>query len=452
MSAKVKTQFFCQECGYETRKWLGKCPGCNAWNTIVEEKVSKASKAREAKGFITLTSVPTKLDEISLDQTPRYETKIQELDRVLGGGIVPGTLTLIGGDPGIGKSTLVLQLLQNLSANHHSVFYVTGEESKEQIKRRADRLKVSADITILAENNMEESLKQANSIKPQILVIDSIQTAYDPHLESAPGSLSQVRECTGKLLYHAKNSLTSVILIGHVTKEGSIAGPKVLEHMVDTVLYFEGESSGQFRILRTIKNRYGSTNEIGVFEMTELGLLEVNQPSQIFLKDRADDRPGSCVTASLEGTRSVLTEIQALVTSSSLANPRRSAIGTDHNRLSLIIAVAEKVAGIKLYDQDIYASAAGGLKVYEPACDLSILMAVVSSHLNRPLSGQIVAIGEIGLSGEIRSVSHLEKRIQEAEKMGYKTVIIPKNNKINPKLCQAELIMVSNVTEALNLL
>lgn len=451
MAAKVKTRYLCQECGYDSAKWLGKCPGCEMWNSFVEENFSKASEAREKSGFVTLSSdKPVTLSEISLDKTPRYKTQIGELDRVLGGGIVPATLLLFGGDPGIGKSTLVLQILDQLMKNNLSVLYVTGEESKEQIKMRAERLGVTSNITVVAENSLDRILNHVDDLKPQILVVDSIQTIFLPHLESAPGSVSQVRECAGKLLYFSKSSMTSTILIGHVTKEGAIAGPRILEHMVDAVLYFEGENTGQFRILRTIKNRYGSTNEIGVFEMTTSGLKEVLNPSQLFLRDKTGDRSGSCITAAVEGTRSILTEIQALVTGSGLANPRRTAIGLDPSRLSLIIAVIEKMGGLKFYDQDVYASVTGGLKLHEPACDLAVLLSLVSSFRNRPIPGHLLALGEIGLSGEIRPVSYLDKRIQEASKMGYKTVVIPKANKMDLKT-SIEILSVDNVNAVLDL-
>src|SRR3989339_891744 len=377
---KPKTTFFCQQCGCQAPKWLGKCPECNEWNTFVEEKVQSTVNERERSDFVTLRSdKPVTLSEISLEKMPRYETQISELDRTLGGGMVPGSLILMGGDPGIGKSTLILQTLDHLSLNNISVLYVTGEESKEQIKLRAQRLKVTSDLTIVTENSLDRILEHVEKIKPQVLVIDSIQTVYLPHLESAPGSLSQVRESAAKLLYFSKTSGTTTILIGHVTKEGAIAGPRVLEHMVDTVLYFEGENTGQFRILCTIKNRYGSTNEIGVFEMTAQGLIEVTNPSQHFLREKSEHSIGSCVTAALEGTRPILTEIQSLVSSSQLANPRRTAIGVDHNRVSLIVAVLEKATGLNLYNQDIYVSAVGGLKVFEPSADAAILMSLVSS-------------------------------------------------------------------------
>lgn len=451
---RIKTQFSCQSCGYETPRWLGKCPDCNAWNSFVEENTSKALEQREKTGFFTLTSQePILLDKISLENTPRHQTTITELDRALGGGVVPGSLILLGGDPGIGKSTLVLQALSRLAQNGVSVLYVTGEESREQIKMRAERLGVSGDILVVAENSLDKILSHVEKTKPQILVIDSIQTVFLPHLESAPGSLTQVRECAGKILYFSKSSGTATFLVGHVTKEGAIAGPRILEHMVDAVLYFEGENSGQFRILRTIKNRYGSTNEIGVFEMTSQGLKDIINPSQIFLRERRSDVSGSVVTSTMEGSRPILTEIQALVSSSSLANPRRTAIGVDNNRVALVIAVLEKVAGLNLYNQDIYVNAAGGLKVFEPACDAAILLALVSSFKNRPLSGHRVAIGEVGLTGELRSVSQMENRVQEAIRLGYKSIIVPKTSKPNwGKTTGVEIMACETVNQVLDYL
>lgn len=451
---RIKTQFSCQSCGYETPRWLGKCPDCNAWNSFVEENTSKALEQREKTGFFTLTSQePILLDKISLENTPRHQTTIAELDRALGGGVVPGSLILLGGDPGIGKSTLVLQALSRLAQNGVSVLYITGEESREQIKMRAERLDVSGDILVVAENSLDKILSHVEKTKPQILVIDSIQTVFLPHLESAPGSLTQVRECAGKILYFSKSSGTATFLVGHVTKEGAIAGPRILEHMVDAVLYFEGENSGQFRILRTIKNRYGSTNEIGVFEMTSQGLKDIINPSQIFLRERRSDVSGSVVTSTMEGSRPILTEIQALVSSSSLANPRRTAIGVDNNRVALVIAVLEKVAGLNLYNQDIYVNAAGGLKVFEPACDAAILLALVSSFKNRPLSGHRVAIGEVGLTGELRSVSQMENRVQEAIRLGYKSIIVPKTNKLNwGKTTGVEIMACETVNQVLDFL
>lgn len=446
---KTKTVYSCQSCGYQAPKWLGKCPDCGEWNTFAEEVFSKASQAREQAGFLTLTTEkPITLDKISLEKTPRYGTGISEFDRVLGGGVVPGSLILLGGDPGIGKSTLILQALDRLMLNRASVLYVTGEESKEQIKMRAERLGIQSPILMVGENSLDRILQHIQQTKPQIVVIDSIQTVYLEHLESAPGSLLQVRECAGKLLYFSKNSGTSTILIGHVTKEGAIAGPRILEHMVDTVLYFEGENTGQFRILRTIKNRYGSVSEIGVFEMTAGGLAEVSNPSQHFLSGRSDQGPGSCVTAALEGTRPLLIEVQALVSASNLANPRRTAIGIDNNRVALIVAVMEKLLGVNLYAQDIYVNAAGGIRLYEPASDLAIMLALISSFRTKRLPEKLVAFGEIGLTGEIRAVSYIDKRLQEAQKLGYHSVMLPKKAKMDTKSSNINILRVDSVADA----
>ncbi|MBF0104658.1 MAG: DNA repair protein RadA [Deltaproteobacteria bacterium] len=445
---KIKTQYTCNACGYQSVKWLGKCPECHAWNTFTEESYSAASQKRETAAYYSLSSdKPLALDEISTDSITRYQTAFSELDRVLGGGVVPGSLVLLGGDPGIGKSTLVLEILNNLNRQNIATLYVTGEESKEQIKIRAERLGISGNILVVAENSLEKILDYAKTIKPQVLVIDSIQTVYQTHLESAPGSVSQVRECTGQILYFSKTTATATFLIGHVTKEGSIAGPRVLEHMVDTVLYFEGEASGQFRILRTIKNRFGSTNEIGVFEMASKGLVEVSNPSEYFLSGKYENKTGSCITASLEGTRPILTEIQSLVSSSQLANPRRTALGLDHNRISLIVAVLEKIVGINLYNQDIYVNVVGGLKLSEPSSDIAILISLISSFQNKPLSGSAVAVGEMGLNGEIRAVSFVDLRIREAEKLGYKTIIVPHKNKISEKCESINVLRFNNIVE-----
>lgn len=447
MALKNKITFVCQNCGQESGKWLGKCPGCDSWNSLVEERVVAPSK-RQTEGFVTLTSsAPVSLDDISLEHTPRYQTHITELDRVLGGGFVPGSLLLLGGDPGIGKSTLILQTLERLQSNAVSVLYVTGEESREQIKMRAVRLGVTANIHVVSENSLNQIFVHVEKIKPQILVIDSIQTIFLNELESAPGSVSQVRECAAKLLYFSKSSGTTTILVGHVTKEGTIAGPRILEHMVDTVLYFEGETTGQFRILRTIKNRFGSTNEIGVFEMTSLGLKEIINPSQIFLGQKSNDTPGSCVTATLSGSRPILTEIQSLVTSSNLAQPRRAAIGLDANRVALILAVIEKFLGLHFYNQDVFVSVTGGLKITEPSSDLAVALSLLSSFKNKNLSGSIVAFGEIGLTGELRPISFAEKRLQEAVKMGYKNIILPKSCKIDASEYSANILTYSHIRE-----
>ncbi len=452
-SMKSKSIYACQSCGYQTAKWLGKCPECNAWNSFVEETFTKDTSKRAEGGFYSLTTdKPVPLDEITTSSVPRYESRIGELDRALGGGIVPGSLTLLGGDPGIGKSTLVLMLLNNLSLNNISVLYVTGEESLEQIKMRAERLEVKANFTVVAENSLEKILAHVDKIKPQVLVVDSIQTVFLSHIESAPGSVSQVRECAGKLLFYSKSHKTSTILIGHVTKEGALAGPRILEHMVDTVLYFEGEQSGAFRILRTIKNRYGSTNEIGVFEMTSLGLIEVKNPSEQFISGRSDNAIGSCVTTLIEGTRPILTEIQALVSSSQLANPRRTCLGIDTNRVSLMIAVLEKMVGINLYAQDVYVNVAGGLKITEPSVDLAIVLALVSSYKNRALPARLVALGEVSLTGEVRPVAFADKRVNEAAKLGYKHVVLAAKTKLDSKHDGVELLRVKTVADVMDMI
>lgn len=450
MKSKNTTEYVCQSCGYDSPKWLGRCPGCNEWNTFVEQRLPKTANKDNSTSYFLTSEKPTPLDEISLEKTPRYTTKIAELDRVLGGGLVPGSLVLLGGDPGIGKSTLVLALLNNLHLNNTSVLYVTGEESKEQIKMRAERLGVKANLMLITENSLENILAHVEKIKPQVLVVDSIQTVYLSSLESAPGSVSQVRESTAKLLYHAKSTMTTTILVGHVTKEGAIAGPRVLEHMVDTVLYFEGENSGQFRIVRAIKNRFGSTNEIGVFEMTAKGLTEITNPSEIFLSSKGAQTIGSCVTAAVEGTRPILAEIQALVSSSQLTNPRRTAIGLDHNRVSLIVAVLEKTTGMNLFNQDIYVNVAGGLKIDEPSTDLAVTLALASSYKNRPLPNHMMVFGEVGLNGELRPVSFAEQRIQEAAKLGYKKIVLPKKVKLGTIPPDIELMTCRTVSEAID--
>ncbi|MCP5463636.1 MAG: DNA repair protein RadA [Deltaproteobacteria bacterium] len=450
MKAKRKTIFECEACGYQTPKWMGKCGGCDAWNSLVEH-ASSLQNSKHERLVANDNAAPVLLDEISLEKTPRYPTHIEELDRVLGGGAVPGSLILLGGDPGIGKSTLIIQTLNNLALNNHSCFYVTGEESKEQIKMRAERLQIKANFPIYAENALDQILLQAEKAKPELMVVDSIQTVFIPNMDSAPGSISQIRECTLKLLQFAKTTQTTIILIGHVTKEGALAGPRVLEHMVDCVLSFEGEKSGQFRLLRTIKNRFGSTNEIGVFEMTGAGLEEVSNPSAHFLKERQTSSIGSCVTASLEGTRPILTEIQSLVSSSMLNNPRRTAIGLDHNRVALLVAVLEKVAGLNLYAQDIYVNAVGGLKLHEPSSDLAILLSMVSSFKNQALAGHLMAVGEIGLNGEVRSIPFVDKRIFEAKKLGYTQIIVPGSAKLPDLPKDIEVLKIKSIQEALDL-
>lgn len=430
--AKSKSVFLCTECGYESSGWLGKCPGCGNWNTFVEEKITldKKSSGGSSFGFqsVHTQSKAAPIKEITTDVTRREETGIRELDRVLGGGIVKGSLILAAGDPGIGKSTMMLMLSGNI-ANSKNVLYISGEESAQQIKMRADRLKVSADkLYIYSETLISGIESEIERVKPEYIVVDSIQTIYDDEIASAPGSVSQVREITGRLMRIAKRDGISVFIIGHVTKDGGIAGPRVLEHMVDTVLYFEGERHQTYRILRCVKNRFGSTNEIGVFEMREDGLIEVPNPSAVMLEGRPEDAAGTAVVCTLEGTRPMLLEVQALVSNTTLANPRRMTTGLDYNRISLLIAVLEKRAGYKMSDCDAYVNVIGGMRIYEPAADAAVAAALMSSYRNIVFPHDTVIFGEIGLTGEIRSVSHSDKRVSEAFRMGFKHCIAPKGN------------------------
>ncbi|MBI5050025.1 MAG: DNA repair protein RadA [Nitrospirae bacterium] len=442
---RPKILFQCQSCGYTAPKWLGKCPDCGSWNSFVEEE--RVTKLRSSE-----TAVPVVLSEISHSKENRHSTEIKEFDRTLGGGVVPGSVVLIGGDPGIGKSTLLLQALKGLTKSGR-VLYVSGEESPEQIKMRAERLHVkSSDIILLPETSLEGIISSAQDIKPQAVVIDSIQTIFSLELPSAPGSVSQIRECATKLMFFAKKYGIPLFLIGHVTKEGAIAGPRVLEHIVDTVLYFEGDKGGPFRILRAVKNRFGSANEIGVFEMTEYGLKEVDNPSQLFLAERPIDVPGSVVTASLEGTRPLLVEIQALACVSSFGIPRRTALGVDYNRVNLLIAVLDKRIGMHLGAMDIFVNVVGGLKVDEPAVDMAIIAAVASSFKNKAVDPATFVFGEVGLSGELRAISQAEMRIKEAAKLGFKRGLIPAGNISSLKGHDIEIIGVKNVQEALEIL
>ncbi|MRR09707.1 DNA repair protein RadA, partial [bacterium] len=423
----TKTNFVCQSCGFESSKWLGKCPSCGGWNSFVEEARRADLRPRNArvKAASYGDSKPKTLDQISLADRARMRTGIGEFDRVTGGGIVPGSLLLVGGDPGIGKSTLTLQLMQAL-AQDRKVLYVSGEESLEQIKLRADRLGVaSPNILLLSETALESILPAIEDAKPDIVVIDSIQTMYRADLESAPGSVGQVRECGAELMRLAKQRTVATVLIGHVTKEGVIAGPRTLEHMVDTVLYLEGERHHAYRILRSVKNRFGSTNEIGVFEMREQGLAEVANPSRIFLSERSSGVPGSVVVCSLEGTRPLLVEIQALASPASFGAPQRNTTGFNHRRLAMLLAVLERRAGLNLGMHDVFVNVAGGLKLEEPAVDLGVACAVASAFKNRPADGDAVLVGEIGLGGEVRSVGQLEKRAHEAHKLGFRRVVGP---------------------------
>lgn len=448
---KEKVCFSCTECGGNIPKWMGQCPYCNSWNTIEEISTVKHVNSRNDH-WVESKSEITRLADISADDScVRTRTAIAELDRVLGGGIVPGSVILIGGDPGIGKSTLVLQAVKNICTDSE-VLYITGEESPAQIKLRANRLKIdSPNLLLYPETNIETILTTAAATTPGLLIIDSIQTIHSNDSESLSGSVSQVRNVTSKLLRFAKLTTTSVIIIGHVTKDGSIAGPRILEHMVDTVLYFEGDSSLSYRILRSIKNRFGSTNEIGVFEMQEDGLREISNPSEFFLEERSAQIPGSIVTACIEGTRPILIELQALVSPSKFGIPRRGVVGVDQNRLSIILAVMEKRMGLQLQSCDIYVNVVGGIRIAEPAVDLGIVMAVGSSYKNKPIDAGITAFGEIGLGGEVRAISQVEQRVKEASKMFFKKCIIPKKNaaKLKKKVKDIEIIGVRHIGEAL---
>jgi DNA repair protein RadA/Sms len=442
---RPKILYQCQSCGYSSPKWLGKCPDCGTWNSFAEEeRVTKLAPQRRAE--------PVSLSNISLSSENRCSTEIMELDRTLGGGVVMGSVVLIGGDPGIGKSTLILQALRGLT-KMGKVLYVSGEESPEQVKLRADRLQIrSDDIILLPETSLEGIISVAQEVDPQVLVVDSIQTIFSLDLPSAPGSVGQIRECATKLMFLAKKHGKPLFLIGHVTKEGAIAGPKVLEHIVDTVLYFEGDKGNPFRILRAVKNRFGSTNEIGVFEMTELGLKEVDNPSQLFLSERPVNVPGSVVTVSLEGTRPLLVEIQALVSTSSFGVPRRTALGVDYNRLNLLIAVLDKRIGMHLGGMDVFVNVVGGLRIDEPAIDMGVIAAVASSFRNRAIETGMFTFGEVGLSGELRGISQADTRIKEAAKIGFKKGIVPVGNSNKLKADDIEIIGVKNVEEALEAL
>jgi DNA repair protein RadA/Sms len=452
--AKAKTTaFFCRECGYESAKWFGQCPACREWNTLVEEPVTAGRTGKAVKTSKTAVS-PVKLSDITTEKEDRLSTGFAELDRVLGGGIVEGSLVLVGGDPGIGKSTLLLQMCRNLSHTGKKVLYISGEESLKQIKMRAERIgSFTENLLLLCETNLDIIEENMRSVKPDVVIIDSIQTMYREDVASAPGSVSQVRESTSVLLQLAKGLGISVFIVGHVTKEGVVAGPRVLEHMVDTVLYFEGDRNASYRILHGVKNRFGSTNEIGVFEMQESGLVEVENPSEYMLSGRPENASGSAVVCLLEGTRPMLIEVQALVCDSSFGLPRRTAAGTDYNRVNLLMAVLEKRAGLHMSGSDAYINVAGGLKVSEPALDLGIVMALVSSFKNRCIDDETIIFGEVGLSGEVRAVSQPQLRINEAVKLGFKNCIIPevclkniqKTDKIN-------IVSVRNVGEVIKLI
>ncbi|ARQ08013.1 DNA repair protein RadA [Macrococcoides canis] len=450
--AKVKSTFECMACGYQSPKWMGKCPNCGAWNQMEEVIEHKQKGPKNAISESQSDNKVEKLKDITKESVPRDHTQMKELDRVLGGGIVPGSLILIGGDPGIGKSTLLLQVCAMLSQNH-PVLYISGEESVRQTKLRADRLLEDAgELDVYAETNLQIIHETVKKTKPKFLVIDSIQTIFHPEVTSAPGSVSQVRECTQELMRIAKQMNIATFIVGHVTKEGQIAGPRLLEHMVDTVLYFEGDTHHSYRILRAVKNRFGSTNEMGIFEMKNTGLKEVLNPSEMFLEERTKNVAGSTIVATMEGTRPLLVEVQSLVTPTSFHNPRRMASGVDHNRLSLLMAVLEKKQGYLLQQQDAYVKVAGGVKLDEPAVDLSVIVSIASSYNDKPTRGDDCFIGEVGLTGEVRRVARIEQRVQEAEKLGFKRVIIPKNNIGGWDFPgNIEVIGVTNINEALKI-
>lgn len=462
MAKSRTTAFFCKECGYESAKWSGQCPSCKAWNTFVEEPVVKE---KNVKGIVNINAkyhetagvkkaAPVRLSSVTAADTDRIKTDICELDRVLGGGIVEGSFVLVGGDPGIGKSTLLLQMCYNLAKNGNSVLYISGEESLGQIKLRAQRVGEASDnLMVLCETSLDTIENVLENVKPQIVVIDSIQTMYREEVGAAPGSVSQVRETTAVLMQLAKGLNISIFIVGHVTKEGVVAGPRMLEHMVDTVLYFEGDKNAAYRILRSVKNRFGSTNEIGVFEMRQEGLAEVANPSEYMLTGRPEEASGSVVVCLLEGTRPILVEIQALVCDSNFGMPRRTAAGADYNRVNLLMAVLEKRAGIHLSGSDAYVNIAGGMRVNEPAMDLGIVMALVSSFRNRPMMENTIVFGEVGLAGEVRAVSQPQIRINEAVKLGFENCILPqvclKNIKKTDKI---NLIGISSVKDAVKLI
>lgn len=450
--AKKTTVFFCNECGHESSKWMGQCPGCHSWNTFVEAPTQKSSSKSVKVGLND--NKPVSLKDISADMEARISTDIDELDRVLGGGIVSGSLVLVGGDPGIGKSTLLLQMCRNLAACGRSVLYISGEESLRQIKLRAKRMgEFEGDLKFLCETDLDVIESTIRSYEPEMVVIDSIQTMYKEDISSAPGSVSQVRESTNVLMQLAKGLGVSIFIVGHVTKEGTVAGPRVLEHMVDTVLYFEGDRSAFYRILRAVKNRFGSTNEIGVFEMTMEGLKEVLNPSEFMLSGKPVGASGSVVACSMEGSRPILLEVQALVCHTNFGMPRRTAAGTDYNRVNLLMAVMDKRAGLHLSECDAYVNIAGGIRINEPAIDLAIVMALASSAKDMPIDEKTMIFGEVGLSGEVRAVSQAEQRVKEAAKLGFTTCIIPKV--CIPQVRGVEginIIGVSSVSEAIGLL
>lgn len=450
---KAVSAFFCQNCGYESSKWMGQCPACHEWNSFVEEPVIKSSHAT-GQSVRRVDRPPVSIDEIKGDKEERFTTDIEEFDRVLGGGIVPGSLTLVGGDPGIGKSTLLLQVCKQLSDAGREVLYISGEESLSQIKMRADRIGTfQKQFRLLTEINLDIIAQTVKKEKPDVVVIDSIQTMFNEQVNAAPGSVSQVRESTAVLLQLAKGENIAILIVGHVTKEGTVAGPRVLEHMVDTVLYFEGDKQDIYRILRGVKNRFGSTNEIGVFEMEEGGLREIKNPSEYMISGKPQGASGSVVTCCMEGTRPMLMEVQALVCDTNFQIPRRQATGCDFNRMNLLIAVIEKRIRIPLGHEDAYINFAGGMKITEPATDLAVVMALVSSYKNTPIDDKMIVFGEVGLSGEVRGVSMVKQRVLEAKKMGYTSCMVPYTNyKQLADIRDMKIYPVKNIKEAVSLM
>lgn len=453
MAKGKKTVFFCQNCGHEETKWLGQCPMCKEWNTFVEEKVIASSVSASVKTDRDIEKKIVALSQVNTDEQKRFQTGMKELDRVLGGGIVPGSLVLVGGDPGIGKSTLLLQVCQKL-AEERQVLYISGEESLSQIKLRANRMgDFSDNMKLFCETNLGTIRDVIEKKQPEFVVIDSIQTMYSEEVASAPGSVSQVRESTNVFMQLAKGLGITIFIVGHVTKEGTVAGPRVLEHMVDTVLYFEGDRHASYRILRGVKNRFGSTNEIGVFEMQQNGLVEVENPSEYMLSGKPENASGSVVACSIEGTRPLLIEIQALVCDTNFGMPRRTATGTDYNRVNLLMAVLEKRIGLHLANCDAYVNIAGGIRMNEPAIDLGIVMAIVSSYKNRPVDERMIVFGEVGLSGEVRAVNMPEQRVAEAKKLGFETCVVPEVSLDMVKGIKGiKIIGVKTINDAMNLI
>ena len=451
MAKQKSTVFFCSECGFESAKWMGQCPACHAWNTMVEEPAAPKASGKSSAGRAVSMARATYLKDVVIDDKDRYDSGLEEFNRVLGGGIVAGSLVLVGGDPGIGKSTILLQVCRNLANAGRKVLYISGEESLKQIKIRANRIgEIDGDLKFLCETDLDDIAAVLTTEKPDVAVIDSIQTMYAGEIASAPGSVSQVREATNILLQIAKNNSIAIMLVGHVTKEGQVAGPRVLEHMVDTVLYFEGDRSAAYRILRAVKNRFGSTNEIGVFEMREEGLTEVANPSEYMLSGRPVGASGAVVACSMEGTRPILLEVQALVNQTAFGMPRRTAVGTDYNRVSLLMAVLEKRCHMPMSQYDAYVNIAGGMKMTEPAIDFAIIMAIVSSYKDIPIDEHTVFFGEVGLSGEVRAVSMAENRLRESAKLGFTKALVPKSvlSKIK-KIDGIEIIGVTTIGEAI---